>query len=191
MNMRTTIHDIVLSIEPLDSLEAEQLSFTLNWLQTAREIFRIAKPATPETHLVSYFVVLDPMTQQILLTDHKKSGLWLPTGGHVELDEHPAETVRREAKEELGLEAEFFEDKPLFLTVTKTVGATAGHTDVSLWYVLRGNCAEGLEFDREEFKEVRWFEWEAYPRERADPHMGRFIQKLKHHLSLNCTKSSM
>ncbi len=39
----------------------------------------------------------------------------------------PKETVRREAKEELGIDVEFLFDEPILLTVTKTVGNVAKH----------------------------------------------------------------
>lgn len=41
---------------------------------------------------------------QVLLRMHDKYKLWLPPGGHIELDEDPTEAVVREAKEEVGLE---------------------------------------------------------------------------------------
>ena len=47
-------------------------------------IFRIAKPATPNPHLVSYCLLLDPKANKALLVDHKKGSLWLATGEHVE-----------------------------------------------------------------------------------------------------------
>jgi 8-oxo-dGTP diphosphatase len=156
----------------------EHNDFILRWLKTATEIFRVAKPATPDTHMVSYFVVVDQHTNQILLVDHKTSGLWLPTGGHVELDEHPADTVRREAREELGINAEFLFEKPIFATVTKTVDPIAVHTDVSLWYVLKGCCEKPLHPDKEEFHEARWFGFNDLPYDLSDPHLRRFIKKL-------------
>jgi 8-oxo-dGTP diphosphatase len=82
--IRSDIHQLVSSIEPLDSLEQEHIDFVLRWIESGAEVFRLEKPATPDIHLVSYFVVIDQTTNQILLTDHKKSGLWLPPGGHVE-----------------------------------------------------------------------------------------------------------
>ena len=39
----------------------------------------------------------------VLLVNHINAGLWLPPGGHVEPDEHPAQTASREALEELGI----------------------------------------------------------------------------------------
>ena len=39
--------------------------------------------------------------------DHKKAELWLPSGGHVEIDEDPTDTVTRECMEELSVAADF------------------------------------------------------------------------------------
>jgi len=69
--------------------------------------------------------------------------------------------------------------QPVFLTLTETVGRTADPTDVSLWYVLRGDQKRELAFDRNEFRGVRWFHLDAAPLERAGPHMGRLLTKLR------------
>lgn len=44
---------------------------------------------------------------RVLLMDHAKLDLWLPPGGHVEQDETPDETARRETREEVGIEVAF------------------------------------------------------------------------------------
>lgn len=114
----------------------------------------------------------------LLLVNHINAKLWLPTGGHVEQGEHPRMTVIREAREELSVEARFLFQLPLFLTISDTVGLTAGHTDVSLWHVLRGDRKMTLEFDRAEFNSLRWFQKDNVPLERTDPHMEQFLAKL-------------
>ena len=111
--------------------------------------------------------------------DHKKAGLWLPSGGHVEVNEHPKESVKRELFEELRIDAEFLLEDPLFVTVTKTGGLTSGHTDVSFWYVLKGDSTIDINYDTEEFERVCWFDFEAIPYENTDPHMKRFIRKFQ------------
>lgn len=182
-DIRSKIHQIVSLIEPLDSIEKEHIDFTLNWIQSGSGLFRIEKPATPDIHLVSYFVIASPDMHQILLVDHKKAERWIPPGGHVEPDEDPQETVKREAQEELGIEVDFFSNAPLFLTVTKTVGSIVRHTDVSLWYLLKCDPDQSLDYDFEEFNQIRWFMLNEIPFEKSDPHMKRFLQKMRRHQS--------
>ena len=42
--------------------------------------------------------------RKVLLHLHKKLGVWLPVGGHIDRDELPSEAALREIKEESGLE---------------------------------------------------------------------------------------
>lgn len=112
------------------------------------------------------------------MVDHKKAELWLPPGGHVEPGEHPKETVIRESKEELGIEAEFLFEEPLFLTVTNTVGNVIQHTDVSLWYVLKADFNDRLTYEENEFNQIQWFGIDEIPFDKSDPHLKRFIEKM-------------
>ena len=45
---------------------------------------------------------------KVLLHLHKKLGIWLPVGGHIDRDELPEEAALREIKEEAGLEVELY-----------------------------------------------------------------------------------
>jgi len=174
--MRAEIREEVELIRPLDKLERESKLDLLAWIDSGAELCRLEKPATPPKHLISYFAVVDD--DHLLLVDHINAELWLPTGGHVDPGEHPRDTALREAEEELSIEGEFLKEGPIFVTVTETVGKTAGHTDVSLWYVLRGDRKVDLDFDDSEFHEVRWFHKNDVPLDRTDKHMSRFLQKL-------------
>lgn len=174
--MRATIRTEIAAIRPLDRLEEQHIAEALAWVDSGAPLFRTAKPATPPMHLVAYFAVVDD--DHILLVDHKNAQLWLPTGGHVEPDEHPRATVRRELFEELGLVLEEDVGAPYMITCTETVGTTAGHTDVSLWYVVHGARHANVVFDAEEFHRVQWFAFSDVPLHRTDPHMERFLRKL-------------
>ncbi|MEO8245148.1 MAG: NUDIX hydrolase [bacterium] len=174
--MRDLIRAMIAALSPLDAREAQDRAWALNWVDSGAGLYRLAKPATPDVHLVSYFLLVDG--DYILLVDHIKAGLWLPTGGHVEPDEDPVETVRRECLEELGQPAVFLLDAPLMVTVTKTVGMTAGHTDVSLWFALQGERSAELTFDGSEFLALRWFAKDDVPFGRSDPELSRFLAKL-------------
>jgi 8-oxo-dGTP diphosphatase len=174
--MRHAIRAEISAIAPFDALERAHQDDALAWIDSGAELCRLQKPATPPKHLVSYFVVVDH--DHVLLVDHKKAQLWLPTGGHVEPGEHPRVTVVRELAEELKLELKEPPDSPLMLTISETVGLTAGHTDVSLWYVLNGDRRAPVEFDAEEFYSVQWFHVDEAPVSRSDPHLSRFLRKL-------------
>ncbi len=174
--MRNAIRTEIESIKPLDDKEAWTQAEVLAWVDSGVELCRLQKPATPPKHLVSYFVLVDG--DFILLVDHINAELWLPTGGHVEPGEHPRVAALREAREELGIDAEFMQQKPVLITNTQTVGKTAGHVDVSIWYALKGDRKALLEYDDSEFNEVRWFHRNKIPMQRTDPELGRFLQKL-------------
>lgn len=178
VDIRDGIRNSVSAVRPLDDIERQHIDFVLNWIQSGVEIFRTEKPATPPIHLVSYFLVFSPEESKVLLVDHKKAELWLPSGAHVEPGEDPKETVIREAKEELGIEADFLFEEPLFLTVTQTVGNITQHTDVSLWYVLKSHSDDPMTYDKDEFHQIRWFGIDEIPFERSDPHLKRFIEKM-------------
>lgn len=181
-SIRKNIHHLISAIIPYDDVEQEHINDTRLWIKSGAPIFRVQKPDVPNKHLVSYFVLFDDVYQKILLVDHKKALLWLPAGGHIEIDEDPKTTVERECFEELNVTADFWSPHPLFLTQALTVCLTAGHTDVSLWYVLKGDSNKAYEFDQSEFNDIRWFRLDDIPYEKSDPHMGRFVGKLKLYL---------
>lgn len=179
MNIRSQIVSEIQKINPFDDVEKKHIADAIAWIESGVEIFRIQKPATPPKHLVSYCVVVDTIKKAILMCDHKKSGLWLPIGGHVEVGEHPKDAVVREVAEELQIPTEFVFDAPVFVTVTQTVGSTAGHTDVSLWHVVRGEVGMNVVFEEDAFHGVKWFGFDKIPFEKSDVHMKRFVNKLK------------
>jgi 8-oxo-dGTP diphosphatase len=180
------IRSLVARVTPVDAVEGEHRRQALAWLDSTSDVFRRVKPGTPSPHLVSYFLLIDHGQGNVLLVDHRKAGLWLPAGGHVEPGEHPAATVRREVREELGTEAVFSPvtgENPMFVTVTATNSAASRHTDVSLWFVLTGRTGQPLAPDPREFRAARW--WTRAGIGCADPglfepHLNRMLGKFDH-----------
>jgi 8-oxo-dGTP pyrophosphatase MutT (NUDIX family) len=181
-SLRTRLQELIAGIIPWDSIEQQHLAEAAAWVADGSPLYRTGKPDVPPKHLVCYFVVQDE-TDRVLLVAHRKAGLWLPAGGHVEELEDPWHTVARECREELGIEAQaapLSGQRPFFLTITPTNGP-GSHIDVSLWYLLSAAASDIDAFDTTEFTAVRWV---ALPRlldepiESLDPHMHRFGKKL-------------
>ncbi len=175
--MRAAIRSELASIRPLDALELRHQREALAWIDSGAPLCRTAKPVTPPQHLVSYFAVVNG--ERILLVDHRNAQLWLPPGGHVEEGEHPRATVAREIREELGFVPTHEIEAPVMVTCTTTVGLTSGHTDVSLWYIVNVAKDQAMTYDEQEFAGIRWFEFSEAPLDRSDPHLERFIRKLR------------
>jgi 8-oxo-dGTP diphosphatase len=185
-DVRSRIADLVRGVQPFDGREAADQADILDWVASGKQLFRTLPPDTPPKHLVVYFIPVDAAERCLLLGDHRKSGLWLPPGGHVEDGEDPHQAVIREAREELGIEAEFLDDNPLFLTVTRT-NQVNSHLDVDLWFVLQvARHRTQFNPDPREFKGIRWFgldepqdEPQDWPADTYDPEMHRFAAKLR------------
>ena len=189
-HLHDEIRSLAAKIVPADAIEDEHSRQALAWLDSTDDIFRRIAPRTPSPHLVSYFLLTDDSEGRMLLVDHRRAGLWLPSGGHVEPGEHPVTTVRREVQEELGIPAVFSPvtgDQPIFVTVTETASAVDRHTDVSLWFVLSAGVNEPLKPDLREFRQVRWWSRDNVGQADPalfDPHLRRMLAKFDRYRAL-------
>lgn len=181
--LRTRLTELLEGVDPWDEQERAHLATATEWIASGAPLYRMQKPDVPPMHLVSYFVALDEARAELLLVAHRKAGLWLPSGGHVEPMEDPWDTVLRECSEELCTKAvpsAISGKTPFFLTVTRTRGQ-GQHTDVSLWYVLQSEAGDITSFDEDEFEAIKWLPLQqvlAEPGDTLDPHMRRFTSKL-------------
>ncbi|WP_245651939.1 NUDIX domain-containing protein [Streptosporangium amethystogenes] len=181
--LRTRLTELLEGVGTWDKQERAHLATAAEWIASGAPLYRTQKPDVPPMHLVSYFVALDEARAELLLVAHRKAGLWLPSGGHVEPMEDPWDTVLRECGEELHTKAvpsAVSGKNPFFLTVTRTRGQ-GQHTDVSLWYVLQSEAGDITSFDEDEFEAIRWLPLHqvlAEPGDTLDPHMHRFTSKL-------------
>lgn len=96
------------------------------------EIFRqrlragkLTKQENPQSHFCAYFAAADYKSKQLFIGHHKKSGLWLFSGGHIDEGELLLETVKREINEEWGLNGNDFKiETPALLTATEIYNPT-------------------------------------------------------------------
>ena len=119
--------------------------------------------------VVSAFIVYE---NKILLIDHKKLNLWLPVGGHIELDEDPEMALWREIEEESGLDKESLE----ILTTKPTIADPIvmplytpnyldvhqiydDHKHIAFIYFFRSKT-DRVMLAQEEHHEIKWFSLE-------------------------------
>ena len=109
------------------------------------------------------FLVRD---EKVLLVHHRKLGMWLPFGGHLEPGEDPAQALLREAQEETGFRVEIVAEAQQFkadgvctLPRPETIlleRIEPNHFHIDLIYFVRSlGGTERLAAD--EHHELRWF----------------------------------
>ena len=89
------------------------------YLERLREDDKLTRDENNQSHLCVYFLPYNTKNKQVFIVHHKKSGLWLSPGGHIDKGELLLEALNREIKEELGV-AGFFPElpKPFLITIT-------------------------------------------------------------------------
>jgi 8-oxo-dGTP pyrophosphatase MutT (NUDIX family) len=111
------------------------------------------------THLTASAIVIGP--KGVLLHRHKRLGLWLQPGGHIEPGETPWEAARREAMEETGLELKWpSAQHPPPLAHVDVHAAANSHTHLDLRYLLAPAGDDTPDPPAGESQDVRWFGWD-------------------------------
>ncbi len=104
---------------------------------------------------------------RVLLIHHKKLDMWLPPGGHIEKDEDTDQAVKREFKEELGLDVEILNTvaipkggnvkKHLALPFYANVHSVGNHDHCCFNYLCTVRNSEGLTINKDELNDAQWF----------------------------------
>ena len=117
----------------------------------------------------------------VVLLKHRRLGLWLQPGGHVDPGETPWDAARRESVEETGLTVDFAEAPdvdgvPPLVHVDVHAGGR-GHTHLDLRYLLVGGEADPAPPPGES-QEIGWFDWDAAIA-LADPGLAGALRALR------------
>jgi 8-oxo-dGTP diphosphatase len=106
---------------------------------------------------------------RVLMVNHISAGMWLPVGGHIELDEDPEAALFREIEEESGLskknlkiiskkpklnyKAIKFLYSPAFLDIHDI---KSGHKHIAFVYFFKSKI-DKVTLKDDEHHEIRWF----------------------------------
>jgi 8-oxo-dGTP pyrophosphatase MutT (NUDIX family) len=131
---------------------------------------------------VAVFVVRDG---KVLLHWHRKLGMWLPPGGHIERDELPDDAAVREVLEETGVEVELVgerrEDVEDPLQLHRPAGVQLedigpGHQHIDLIYFARPKGSTDI---RDEFSadRVGWYGPEDWDKMQVNAEVRGWCEK--------------
>jgi 8-oxo-dGTP pyrophosphatase MutT (NUDIX family) len=116
----------------------------------------------------------------VILLKHKRLGIWLQPGGHIDPGETPWDAALRESGEETGLDVSFAgrpdDGIPELIHVDVHSGGR-GHTHLDLRYLIDGGDADPAP-PVGESQDIDWFEWDAAI-ERADPGLEGILLSLR------------
>ena len=141
-------------------------------------VARLVRPGDPydefaDPHHVtaSAFVV---SSRGVILHRHRRLGIWVQPGGHVDPGEEPTTAALRECAEETGLVARHLDGHVFHVDVHP---GPRGHTHYDLRYIL---VADPLDPHPppDESPDVYWFDF-AGARERAEPTLVAALVKLE------------
>ncbi len=129
---------------------------------------------------------------KVLLVFHRKLGVWLYPGGHIDNNETPDEAVIREVKEETGLDVEIVGDieislndkeadvsalhKP-YVILCERISGKKEHYHIDMIYTCKIISEQKLKFNKSESKGIGFFginDIEAIP---LFPNFGNLLSK--------------
>jgi 8-oxo-dGTP pyrophosphatase MutT (NUDIX family) len=126
------------------------------FLERARE-GELTRDENDQSHFCAYFLPYNPETGQYFIVHHKKAGLWLAPGGHVDKGEDLLTTLNREIDEELGVKNAFTELPEPFLISTTTIDRETQpckeHLD--FWFLFKTD-GNNFHVDPHEFYSTMW-----------------------------------
>jgi 8-oxo-dGTP pyrophosphatase MutT (NUDIX family) len=174
-SLRDQVRRTLTERDPIDAAERRSIARTL------AELDRLDDPFDQETdpvHVTGSAIVVGP--RGVVLLRHRRLGLWLQPGGHVDPGETPWDGALREAREETGLDVSFVDvgddGIPELVHVDVHPGGR-GHTHLDLRYLVFGGDADP-DPPQGESQEIAWFDWPAAIEQASDDRLKALLRHL-------------
>ena len=124
--------------KPIGFLDIDGQEEDLHRFYMRMEEGSLTRDENPYNHFCVYFAAYDPNAKEVFIGYHKKSGLWLFNGGHIDLGETPRQATIREIGEEWGNVDYELPDLPNLLTITEIDnGKILCRLHWDIWYFIK------------------------------------------------------
>ncbi|HEY4332764.1 MAG TPA: NUDIX domain-containing protein [Ilumatobacteraceae bacterium] len=171
MDMRASIRSAVATRAPVDDREAASLTAFLEHFDALPAPFD--EHADP-VHVTGSAIVVG--NRGVILHLHKRLGIWIQPGGHIDPGEMPWDAAVRETLEETGLIAAHPHGEPQLIHVDVHSGGR-GHTHLDLRYLVTAPDLDPTPPPGES-QDVQWFDWDTAV-ERADPGLAGALRSIR------------
>lgn len=174
-DLRRHVRDEVVRRRPVDVRERVGIERFLESFDRLDSPF--SETADP-VHVTASAIVVG--SRGVVLHRHKRLGIWLQPGGHIDPGETPWDAARREALEETGLEVRLVRSGPDAVPELVHVDVhpgPRGHTHLDLRYLVEGGTADPSPPEGES-QEIGWFAWDAAIA-MADPGLRGALEALR------------
>lgn len=179
MTRRARLHQDLDRYAPRDALEAGHLARMKELIASEGDPFAALRYAPG--HFTASAFVLCPARSDLLLIHHKKLGLWLQPGGHIEPDDASVlDAARREVLEEVGIADLALEEAGLFDVDVHAIPArkdALGHEHFDVRFLFR---APSRAFAASaEVLSAKWAPLDEIERSGTDESVLRAVRKLR------------
>jgi 8-oxo-dGTP pyrophosphatase MutT (NUDIX family) len=154
--MGATTVDLRALVEGHEPASARETAARERFLAELAHLDRPCDEGSGPTHVTASAIVVG--RRGTVLHRHKRLGLWMQPGGHIDDGETPPAAAWREATEELGLAVEHPASGPRLVHLD-VHEAALGHTHLDLRYLLFG-ADDDPHPPPGESPVARWFSWD-------------------------------
>jgi len=151
-DVRADIRAQVTGRRPVDARERESVQRFIELFDPLEQPF--LEEAGP-VHVTGSAIVVTTDRTRVLLHKHKRLGLWLQPGGHIDPGELPWQGAAREAVEETGLPAALVDNGLVHVDVHP---GPRGHTHLDLRYLVESPHVPPTPPEGES-PDVQWLQW--------------------------------
>jgi 8-oxo-dGTP pyrophosphatase MutT (NUDIX family) len=131
--MDATTADLRALVEGHEPASPREATAKVRFLEALTRLTAPCDEHADPTHVTASGIVVG--RRGTVLHLHKRLGIWMQPGGHIDPGESPEDAARRETTEELGLAVEHPADGPCLINLD-VHEAALGHTHLDLRYLL-------------------------------------------------------